>query len=119
MEYLKMLQSAAQGVPAVLARLYSALVIMFGFLGAALYWVTVPLRYPAYYAFAIISRALSVLFSPLWFTWRMFSGTTLMVVNFLSGLKVCMPMPSLHSVIRHNYLLYQLSPTFSLLRLMI
>ena len=89
MDYLKTLQSAAQGVPTVLARLWSVLLIMYGFLGAALYWVTVPLRYPAYYALAITSRVMSVLLSPLWFTWRLFSGTTLMVVNFLSGLKVC------------------------------
>ena len=90
MEYLKILQSVAQGVPVILTRLYSVMVIMYGFLGAALYWATLPLRYPAYYAFAITSRVLSVLFSPLWFTWKMCTNTTLMVVNFLSGLKVRM-----------------------------
>ncbi|KAK8100316.1 uncharacterized protein PG998_008292 [Apiospora kogelbergensis] len=88
MEYLKILQSVAQGVPVILTRLYSVMVIMYGFLGAALYWATLPLRYPAYYAFAITSRVLSVLFSPLWFTWKMCTNTTLMVVNFLSGLKM-------------------------------
>ncbi|KAK8003438.1 hypothetical protein PG989_003157 [Apiospora arundinis] len=88
MDYLKILQSAAQGVPAVLARLYSVAVTMFGFLGAAIYWITIPLRYPAYYAFALASRVVSVLLSPLWFTWRLFSGTTLMVLNFVSGLKM-------------------------------
>ncbi|KAK6833978.1 hypothetical protein PG987_008672 [Apiospora arundinis] len=64
MDYLKILQSAAQGVPAVLARLYSVAVTMFGFLGAAIYWITIPLRYPAYYAFALASRVVSVLLSP-------------------------------------------------------
>ncbi|KAK8035346.1 hypothetical protein PG993_010341 [Apiospora rasikravindrae] len=61
---------------------------MYGYLGAAIYWATVPLRYPAYYVWAVVSRVLSVLLSPLWFSWRVFSGTTLMVVNFLSGLKL-------------------------------
>ncbi|KAK8065314.1 hypothetical protein PG997_012061 [Apiospora hydei] len=87
MEYLKALQSAAQGVPAVVVRLYSGSLTMFGYLGAAIYWATVPLRYPAYYVYAVISRVLSVLLSPLWFSWSVVSRATLMVVNFLSGLK--------------------------------
>lgn len=90
MEYLKILQSAAQELPAVAARLYRALVTMYGYLGAAFYWATVPLRYPTYYVYLIASRVLSVLLSPLWFTWRFFSSAALMVVNLLSGFKVCL-----------------------------
>lgn len=90
MEYLKILQSAAQGLPPVAARLYRASVTMYGYLNAAIYWATVPLRYPAYYAYVGASWVLSVFLSPLWFTWRFFSGAALLVVNFLSGLKVCL-----------------------------
>ncbi|KAK7911386.1 hypothetical protein PG985_013867 [Apiospora marii] len=88
MEYLKILQSAAQELPPVVARLYRASVTMYGYLSAAFYWATVPLRYPAYYAYALASRVISILLSPLWFTWRCFSGAALMVVNFLSALRL-------------------------------
>ncbi|KAK7967779.1 uncharacterized protein PG986_002056 [Apiospora aurea] len=61
---------------------------MFGYLGAAIYWATVPLRYPAYYVYAVVSRVLSLLLSPLWSSWSVFSRATLMGVNLFSGLKL-------------------------------
>ncbi|KAK8047240.1 hypothetical protein PG996_015304 [Apiospora saccharicola] len=88
MEYLKILQSAAQELPAVAARLYKVSVTMYGYLSAAFYWATVPLRYPAYYVYVVASRVLSVLLSPLWFTWKFFSSAALMVVNIFSGFKL-------------------------------
>ncbi|KAK8058345.1 hypothetical protein PG994_008793 [Apiospora phragmitis] len=88
MEYLRILQSAAQELPALALRLCRTSTIMYRYLGAAIYWATVPLSYPAYYVYAVVSRVLSVLLSPLWFTWRLFSDTTMMVVNFFSGLKL-------------------------------